>query len=359
MSFVGSIFKLLLALVMVVAVAIVAVFVFTRVAGLIKPPEPAATARQPVIFTILPGESVGTVADHLQSAGLIDSALLFRLRLKLTGNESSFKAGRFQVTPGTGMDQIITLLSTPPAEIGVRFTVIEGTRIEEEADKLQAAGIVSATHFIQLANTAQGAAQFQDPFVAASGKPADKGLEGFLFPDTYDIKQGGADNSEAAIAIMLKTMGEKFTPDMVSAAAAKHRSVYQVLTVASITQREGVVKDELPLIAAVFWNRLDQGMLLGADPTTQFALGKPGDWWPQLNLDPNTVNNPYNTYKVQGLPPGPICNPGLDAIQAAVSPAQTNYLYFVAKNDGSGRHAFATTLQEHEQNRVIYGNKTP
>jgi UPF0755 protein len=118
-----------------------------------------------------------------------------------------------------------------------------------------------------------------------------------------------------------------------------------------------VVPDELPTISSVYWNRLAQGTVLNADPTSQYANGKPGAWWPVLTTDMVHINNPYNTYDNRGLPPGPICNPSLLAIQAAITPADTNYLYFVAKNDGTGTHAFASTYEEQQQNIAKYQNK--
>jgi UPF0755 protein len=361
LEFIKGITRLVIAVLMIGAVIVVGLFVFTSVSPVLSLPKSSSNASaQPVIFEIQPGESVDQIADHLQKQGIIDSSFFFTLRLRLRGAASSLKAGRFQLTPGMDTDKLIDTLSTSPAEIGLRFTVIEGTRLEEISEKLSAAGIVSASNFLKLAATPDGAAQFSDDFLASSGRPADKGLEGFLFPDTYEIKQDGSDNSDAVIRIMLKTMEDKITPDMRKAIADRGLNVYKVLTVASIVQREGVLKDELPDIASVFWNRLDQGMALQADPTTQYAVAKPGAWWPDLDkigVLPKDVDNPYNTYRIQGLPPGPICNPGLPAIQAAIYPAQTNYLYFVAKNDGTGAHAFAETLEEHERNQVIYQNK--
>jgi UPF0755 protein len=229
-------------------------------------------------------------------------------------------------------------------------------RVEEMAERLASQGILDANTFIQLAGTPEGAAQFNSELLAASGRPGDRSLEGYLFPDTYEIKQTEGDNSRAVIDIMLKTMEERITPEMRQAIADKGWNIHQVLTVASIVQREGVHEEELPRIAAVFWNRVGLDMALGADPTTQYAIGKPGEWWPELNLDPNTVDHAYNTYRIAGLPPGPICNPGLAAIRAAVYPAESNELYFVAKGDNSGWHVFAETLEEHERNRIIEGN---
>ena len=159
---------------------------------------------------------------------------------------------------------------------------------------------------------------------------------------------------------MLSNMESKFTPEMKQAIADQGRTIHQILTVASIVQREAAHDDEMPLIASVFWNRFSQDMLLGADPTTQYAVGKAPDWWKTIDFDPVTVDDPFNTYTVHGLPPGPICNPGVAAIRAAIYPtADSQYLYFVAKGDKSGYHVFAKTLAEHERNRIEQGNIKP
>ncbi|MDQ6741083.1 MAG: endolytic transglycosylase MltG [Actinomycetota bacterium] len=361
MRFIAGVLKGLVAIAMMGAVVIVAVFIYASVSKALTAVKPAVdtstSGAQSVVFTIKPGETVDQIANNLQQQGIIDSTLWFKLKYKTGSSDKTLKAGSFQVTKGMDLDQLITVLSTPPGEAGIKFTVIEGTRLEEIAGKLSSQGIVSATQFIQLAGTPAGASSFSDDFIAASGKPADKGLEGFLFPDTYEIKQAQGDNSQAVIKTMLAGMENKLTPDLRQAIAASGHNTFQVLTMASIVQREGVVPEELPTIASVFWNRIDKGMTLGADPTTQYAVAKEPDWWPnldQLGIQPNTVNNPYNTYVVQGLPPGPICNPGLAAIKAAISPAQTDYLYFVAKNDGTSTHAFARTYEEHQRNIIIY-----
>jgi UPF0755 protein len=224
--------------------------------------------------------------------------------------------------------------------------------------------VISPTVFLAKTTTPECAAVYSDTFLASSGKPDDKGLEGFLFPDTYEIKRTGDDDSDSVIRIMLSTMEERITPEMQDAIKARQidgqpATVYQILTLASIIQREGVVEDELPDISSVYWNRLAQGYedgytVLNADPTSQYANGKPGNWWPELTIESLHIQSPYNTYDNKGLPPGPICNPGLAAIRAAIYPNETQYLYFVAKNDGSGRHAFAKTLEEHERNRILY-----
>ncbi len=355
---VGNIIRIFLAIAMGAVVIAAEVFIFFALSQTFEATQ-AQEDKQPVVFTIESGQTAREIADRLQSDGIIDSSLIFQGKLKLRSGDT-LKAGKFQVTPGMELDQLITVLSTAPVDIGLKFTIIEGQRVEEIGGKLNAQNIVSQTRFLELTDTSAGAATFQDDFLNEAGRPADQGLEGYLFPDTYEIKQGDGDNSEAVVGIMLQTLREKFTPEMRAIVTERERNIHQTLTIASIVQREGVVKEELPTIAAVFWNRLEQGIALGADPTTQYAVAKSPDWWPNLDnlgIVPNTVDDPYNTYVVAGLPPGPICNPGFDAIEASVYPVETDYLYFVAKNDGTGAHAFATTLDEHERNRVQYGNR--
>lgn len=367
MTFVGNIFKAIISLAMIVAVLMVGAFIFLNSdikfdfgGGSSQTTTASGTpisGSNTIPFTVKPGDTVSTIADNLKAEGVIDSPFFFKLQLKLKGQESALKAGTFQLTPGMDTDKLIATLTTSPVDVGLKFTVIEGTRLEEIADTLSQKGIVDKAKFLQLAATPEGAATFSDDFLKASGKPEDKGLEGYLFPDTYEIKKGEGDNSDTVIRTMLTTLEGKFDADMLKTMADRGVNVQQVLTIASIVQREGKVKEELPIIASVYWNRVNKEMLLNADPSVQYAVGKEGDWWPELSLDDLKVDSPYNSYTQAGLPPGPICSSGEDAIRAAVYPAETDYLYFVAKNDGSGGHAFAKTLEEQERNRVQYGNR--
>lgn len=358
MHIIGNIFKSIVALAMVAGVVIGGIYIYSFVQSSFPTSTKTAAASQPIAFEVKPNEKVSDVADNLQKQGVIDNAAWFKLQLKMSGKETQIKAGTFQLTSGMDNSKVIAVLTAPIADApGVKFTVIEGWRLEQIAEKLGSQGLVNPTRFMELATTPEGVAKFSDAFLQSAGMPAGAGLEGYLFPDTYEIKQNPGDQSEAVIKIMYSTLEDRITPEMKQALAAKKRTVHQMLTVASIVQREGTLKEELPKIASVYWNRVDRGMQLGADPTIQYAIGKSPDWWPVLLFDPNTVNTPYNTYTEVGLPPGPIAAAGLDAITASVYPEATDLLYFVAKNDGSNGHAFARTLAEQERNRVIYGNK--
>jgi UPF0755 protein len=157
---------------------------------------------------------------------------------------------------------------------------------------------------------------------------------------------------------MLNNFESKFTDDMRDKAAAMGLTMREVVIIASIVEREAAVSNERPIIAQVYLNRVEIGMTLGADPTVQYPLGKEGSWWPELGSnDTSNTDSPYNTYLNSGLPPGPICNPGLDSILGVLNPSQDDYLFFVAKNDGSGEHAFATTQAEQDANIERYLNQ--
>jgi len=321
-----------------------AVYAYT---DLNRPTKPADTSQQ--LFTIQTDESVASVAARLEAQHLIGSATMFRLDLKFRGAEAGIKAGDFQLSPGQSPQSIIDTITRTPSTMLTQALIPEGWRSGQIADKLAAADLIGRDRFLALTLTGTFSYDF------LPDRPIGGDIEGYLFPDTYSFPQHGADREQAVLDIMLANFGKRVTPSIRQAAQARGYTLHQIVTLASIIEREAQLPAERPIIAGVFTNRLDAGMKLDADPTTQYALGKPGDWWPYLRLDPNTVDNPYNTYVHTGLPPGPISNPGLASIQAAVAPAQHTYLYFVAC--GNGSHAFAATLEEHERNRVRCGNR--
>ena len=358
MQIVGSIIRGAIGLSMIVVVLAAGAGIYMFVGNALQSGSSGAADSVPVAFEIKPGEGVNDVSSNLERQSIIDSAFWFTIQLRSSGKDKLIKAGTFQLRTHMDNSDVIEVLTAPIAdEPGVRFTVIEGVRLEETAEKLGAQGLITPSIFLDAVKSPEGVAKYGGAFLQEAGAPSDATLEGYLFPDTYEIKQNPGDNTDAVIKIMLDTMQQRITPEMREKLAAQGRTVHQMLTVASIVQREGVVKEELSTIAAVFWNRVDAGMQLGADPTVQYALGQSPTWWPQLNLAPVEVESPYNTYVIIGLPPGPICAPSLAAIEATVNPETTDYLYFVAKDDGTSTHAFARTLEEHERNRAIYGNK--
>jgi UPF0755 protein len=305
----------------------------------------AVASGQGVPFVVKSGATWTDVADQLQQQGLISSATVFRIQVRLTGSNGALEAGAYTLTKGMTTDQIIAVLehATPPVSVAVRFT--EGWRMEQDAAQLEKQGVGTATDFLSV--TKSQSANFSDAFLA--DRPSGASLEGYLFPDTYDFLQKVA--AADIVTKMLNRFGEQVTPAMVAQAKAQGHTLYQVLIVASIVEREAAVPSERSLIAGVYWNRIKLGQCMCADPTVQYALGQSSNWWPTLNAEARTLapDSPFNTYNHLGFPPGPICSPGLASIQAALSPTG-DYLYFVAKGDGT--HVFSHTLQEQTQNQL-------
>ncbi|MBC7263459.1 MAG: endolytic transglycosylase MltG [Chloroflexi bacterium] len=305
---------------------------------------PVSSDATPVEFTIQPGESVTSIAERLESKGLIKDAQLFRLALRYWGVDAQIEAGDYRLRPNMTMAEMAAELQHGRLRSKV-VTIKEGLRAEEVAHLLASEGLVSQEEFITLVR--QG--QFDYDFLA---RPADApdGLEGFLFPDTYEFPANAS--ARDIIETMLRNFDRRFTLQMRQQALDRNMSIYQVITLASIVEREAVLDEERPIIASIYFNRLKAGMYLQADPTVQYAKGfdeKTGRWWaPMLQEEANTIESPYNTFLHPGLPPGPICSPGLAAIQAVLQPADTDYLFFFSKGDGS--HAFASTYEEHLEN---------
>ena len=227
--------------------------------------------------------------------------------------------------------------------------VIEGRRLEEISALLGRQNLVTSNDFIAAAKA--GSNQIAE----LKARPAGSSLEGFLFPDTYQVPKGAS--AQQLVSIMLSNFDQKIGSELWDKARAQGQNPYQLLIVASIVEREAQNADERPIIASVYLNRIKKGMRLEADPTVQYAMGfqpEKGTWWKTpVSLDEySKVISPYNTYINEGLPPTPICNPGRDAIRAAIDPAQTDYFFFLGKGDGS--HVFAKTFEEHQANIAKY-----
>lgn len=330
-------------------------------ARLEQPADPNAAPRQ---FVVQPGATARTIAENLAGAGLITDARLFEAYVRANGLAPRLQAGVYQLSPSMTIPEIAEALQNARApEIVIR--VGEGWRLEQTADYLtQRVGLDGAEYRRRgLTGDLSGLDAMRYSFLVS--RPADTSLEGFLYPDTYRLPAEGATALDL-IGRQLDNFAEKVMPVWQSAQAAEttQLTLYQVLTLASIVEREAVIDDERPLIARVYLNRLARGMRLQADPTVQYALGyqpDTGRWWktPMYLEEYDRVESPYNTYKVEGLPPGPICSPSIRSIQAVLAPAPHDYLYFVAEPGGTGRHVFAKTFEEHLENVRRYQRSLP
>ena len=293
-------------------------------------------------FTISSGESVSSIAARLEDAGLINDAKAFRAYLVYKGLDSSIKAGRFKLTPSQSSLQIIETIQSVYSAV-VPFYIYPGWRAEEIAAALPTSGIeVSPEEFLNIVhhpNKLSGRTEFAE-------FPS---LDGFLFPGEYSIDR--KISAEELVLTFLERFSLQVQPEVINRINTQGLSLYEGITLASIIQRETFMDDERALMASVFYNRLRVGMRLETDPTVQYALGYSkiwGNWWktPLLTGDLK-VNSPYNTYRIDGLPPTPIANPDLPSIEAVANPEETEFYYFRAMCDNSGYHVFSVTFEEH------------
>ena len=309
---------------------------------------PFSSDENAVRFRIAPGVGAGAIATALFDQALIRDPALFVDYARVEGYDRRFEAGVFFLKQTQSIRQIAAIL-TDSSKSFISFRSLEGARIEELAALIDQNALFDFTgaEFLRLV---EAAAELPTVFAAWAGIPEGASLEGFMFPDSYQLPP-----DITALALrdtLLRTFRERVGDSLRDAALEQNLTLYQAVTLASIVEREAVWRDEHALIASVYRNRLAIDMALQADPTVQYALqGARGDWWPQITrADYRDVISPYNTYFNRGLPPGPIASPGLSAIQAAVFPAESEYYYFRAACDGSHYHNFAITFDGHLQN---------
>ncbi|TMC70808.1 MAG: endolytic transglycosylase MltG [Chloroflexi bacterium] len=304
--------------------------------------DPLAESRS---FVISRGETAGSIAQRLQSEGFIRSALAFSYVLYDTGRETSLQSGTYTISASLTPRDLARVFEKAPGEQAV-LRIIEGWRLSETA-----AAVHKAFPSITVEEFTKAAVVGQRRNTVLAGLSPDTSLEGFLFPDTYFFKPSAT--AAQIIDALLDQFEQRVGQTLRRAAAERKLTIYEIVKLGSIVEREARDRQESATIAGVYINRLEIGMKLDADPTVQYAVGE----WREPTAADLESDSPYNTYKVAGLPPTPICSPGQAAIEGAARPADVPYFYFVAKNDGTGDHAFAKTLEEHEANRVKYGNK--
>lgn len=300
----------------------------------------------PRLFQVQLGESAPMIAQNLQSDGLIWNSEAFMRFLQYSGLDRSLQAGEYNLSASMSAVEIARAMQdATPSQVD--FVILPGWRIEEVAAALPTSGLeISPEDFLATAGN-------PDKNMISYGKlPPEATLEGFLFPDTYELDREIA--LTGFIEQLLGNFEDNLTSDLQQAFSQQGLDVYQAVILASIIQRESVVQAEMPLIASVFNNRLRAGMKLESDPTVQYALGynpQKNTWWTNpLSLADLKTDSPYNTYLYPDLPPGPIANPELAALQAVAFPAESPYFYFRAACDGSGTHVFAVTFEEHVNN---------
>lgn len=301
----------------------------------------AAYEQEQKVFEVTPGSSAGAILADLESEGILANASLTRLYLVHVLEDPSLKAGEYAFDAPMSAPEVIEKLVAGDV-VTHRVTVVEGLDLVETAESLADSGFGEQRAFLD---------EMRSPERIADLDPDADTLEGYLFPDTYAFARG---TSEAEIVdAMVRSFRDRLSGELAEAgfdadSLAGASGLRDLVTLASIVEKEAALDEERPTIAGVYANRLRRGIALYADPTVIFALKLIGAWDGNIRKPDLQIDSPYNTYRYPGLPPGPICSPGLASLLAALEPAQVPYLYFVSRNDGS--HVFAATLAEHNRN---------
>jgi UPF0755 protein len=292
--------------------------------------SPALASAPPAIFDVRAGASLGQVARDLEARGLIRSAIAFKLLARYRQLDGVVQVGEYELSAAFAPAEILTRIVEGRVVV-YEVVIPEGLIAARIAPRLEAAGLVDAAAFLAFASDRASAESLGVEGVT---------LEGYLFPETYRLPHG------LGVREVAKVLVDQFLQvwrEIEPQARRQELSMLEVVTLASIVEKETAAPEERPLIASVFRNRLKRGMRLETDPTVIYGIP---DFDGNLRRrDLENAENPYNTYQIPGLPPGPIANPGADALRAVVNPAESDYLFFVSRNDGT--HVFSKTYSEH------------
>lgn len=312
--------------------------------------KPTDAEERSVRIMIPPGTGSGKIAKLLETNGLIRNATVFRYYMIYKKEGGRLQAGEYEMKPGMELDDIIAKMNrgeTVPQEV-VRFTIPEGFTVLQIADKLQEQQGFDRQTFLDMTNSGQHFAAIKWAADIPDDPSLRHRLEGYLFPETYELKKGST--TQDMVLRMVSELDKKLAAlpaDWQDKLKQRGLSFHQLMTIASLIEREVVDDSERPIVASVIYNRMKIGMKLQIDATVQYTLDKPKERLFEKDL---LVDSPYNTYKIAGLPPGPIASPSLKSIQAALYPAETKYLFYVTKSDGTQQHIFAETYDQHLKN---------
>jgi UPF0755 protein len=289
---------------------------------------------EPVTIVVEKGDTLSSVADKLKEAGVIRSSTLFKIESRIEGADTEIKAGEYRFAPGESRDEILKTLSSGDSISALTITIPEGLTLEQTAQVVEKQSGIPAEEFKAAAEKTDYGYKFLDD-------PAIETSEGFLFPKQYEFEKG-TDAEQIVNRLLEQYLLETKDLDFAAAQERLNLTEYELITTASLIEKESANPEERPIIASVIYNRIRSGMPLQVDATIQYVLGKPKE---DLKLADLEVDSPYNTYENPGLPPGPIASPSRESIQAALKPAETDYLYYVLEADGK-KHFFTDDYDE-------------
>jgi UPF0755 protein len=301
---------------------------------------------QELKFSIERGENLKSISRRLYESGLIKSKFLFEQYARWRDLAGRLQAGDYKLNTGQSLSEIAASLLSAKRE-SKRVLIKEGETVEEIAKVFADSGLFGAREFLQAAVADQN---LKNRYVFLSDLPIGATLEGFLFPDTYDFFVGVT--PQEAIKKMLDNFSRKVPPEMIETMKAQGKTLYEIITLASIVEREVRKPEDMKIAAGIFWSRLGRGQALQSDATLSYVLNDTEAAHSAADLE---INSPYNTYKYPGLPPTPINNPGLNAINAVFQPTATKYNFFLTSPDGTVY--YAETFEGHVANKVKYLRK--
>jgi UPF0755 protein len=298
--------------------------------------DPTSDNRVPI--TVAKGSSADEVANLLLDKGLIESPFFFKVYLRLNGLSGQLKAGKFVLRENYDLPAIADALIQGKAQEQA-VTLLEGWTARQIGDSLESLGLTTSDAFVACVKTCA---------IPSLLLPKNGSAEGYLYPDTYYVDPSSY-SDQSFITRLVGTLQSKLTADDLAAIKASKHSLQQVITMASIVEREERDDTERPVVAGILWKRFDNGIGLGADATLLYGLGRTSGG---LTYNDLQSDSPYNTRKFRGLPPTPISNPSLSSIEASIFPKQTDYMYYL--HDSKGQVHYAKTLEEHNENKVKY-----
>lgn len=300
-----------------------------------------------VTIAVAEGQGLTEIATLLGAGSVVRSQGLFKVAATVSGRARHLRAGTYTFAAGQSLGAVLETLAAGQTDER-RVTLVEGWTLQQMGEALAKAGVVSEADFIAAARVTDTRTVWPDvSFDFFAGKPSTATLEGYLFPDTYRFKP--ATPAVDVVRRLLENFGARVPADLRVKAADRNRTFFEVLTLASIVEREVAKEEDRRLVADIFWRRLARPMRLESDATVNYATGKDLS---SPTLADTQVESPYNTYRNDGLPPGPIGNPGLQSIQATLNPTPNEFFYFLSDKDGTTH--FARTFEEHLQNKARY-----
>lgn len=304
--------------------------------------QPAAEEFKEVSFTIKQGEGVKEISQNLKKKGLIKNSLFFSIASYLTGQWNNFQQGEYKLSPNMNFSLIIQTLLQGPKAKEETITILEGWTNVQIAEYLENKNICQKEDFL---NSLEEIDQSNYSFL--KDKPKEIGLQGYLFPDTYQVYAKSP--AHLIIEKMLSNFQNKLDQEKIAAIEKQGKTIFETITLASLIEKEASDKEDKKIVSGIFQKRLEINMPLESCASINYILASPK---PRLSKEDLEIDSPYNTYLYPGLPPSPINNPGLDSIEAAIWPEETDYLYFLAGPEG--KNVYAKTFEEHQQNRLKY-----